>query len=267
MKDELFQNYDTTSITASAFVQQREKIKFTAFETLLKNFNKSFYGEKLYRGYRLIGVDGSSLSIHPDPTDADNYRQDRPEIKGFSHMHLNAFYDLLNKRYVDAFIQPGNKSNERYAKKEMVLRYDSQDKTIFIGDRGYENYNNFMHISKKRKNYLVRVKDRNSNGILSGLILPDEEEFDIDIDIILTRRNTNNVIQNPHIYKFMPQHQIFDFMDENKECNIQFRIVRIKLSEDNYEAIITNLDRNEFPAEDISIYITFDGALKHPLGI
>ena len=32
---------------------------------------------------------------------------------------------------------------------------------------------------------------------------------------------------------------------------MEIRIIRIKIGEDNYESIITNLDRNEFPTEDI----------------
>jgi hypothetical protein len=254
LKDELLQqfNYDPSTVTTSAFVQQRDKIKSSAFESLFHRFNQAFPEEKLYRGYRLLGIDGSSLSIFPDPKDMDNYRKDRSDIKGFSHLHLNACYDLLTRRYVDIIVQSGNKANERLAMKEMIKRHSSFEKTIFIADRGYENYNNFFHIQRKKQNYLIRVKDRDSNGILSGLVLPDEDEFDIDVDLILTRRNTNLVKDNPHLYKFMPQHQVFEFMDENKECPISFRVVRIKLTNGSYQAIITNLCRDTFSPEEIS---------------
>gem|GEM_PF-2670165 len=48
----------------------------------------------------------------------------------------------------------------------MVDRSPIKGKTIVISDRGYESYNNFAHIERKGWNYVIRVKDVNSSGIL-----------------------------------------------------------------------------------------------------
>ncbi len=63
----------------------------------------------------------------------------------------------------------------------MVDRLDLPCKAIYILDRGYEGYNTMTHIEESGNNYLIRVKDINSGGILSGYDLPDSE-FDIIVN-------------------------------------------------------------------------------------
>ena len=55
------------------------------------------------------------------------------------------------------------------------------ENVILVADRGYENYNIFAHAIEKGWKFAIRVKDKNSNGIASGLNLPPNDEFDIDI--------------------------------------------------------------------------------------
>ena len=61
LKCELMEFFDMNKNmpTVSAFVQQRNKISVTAFETLFHKFTESFPQQKLYKGYRLLAVDGS----------------------------------------------------------------------------------------------------------------------------------------------------------------------------------------------------------------
>ena len=80
----------------------------------------------------------------------------------------------------------------------------------------------------------------------------DNEEFDIDYEFIATKKQTKEVKAHKEIYKFMSTTSIFDHFEEgNPFYPVKIRIIRIKIGEDNYESIITNLDRNEFPTEDI----------------
>jgi hypothetical protein len=241
------QGYDANTATTSAFVQQRDKILPFAFEYLLQEFTKSYSGIKNYRGYRLLAVDGSSLLIDTNPNDPDTFFQSRPGERGFNLLHLNAMYDLCNRIYLDAVIQPGRHQNERRALVDMVQRSHLNGKVIVIADRNYESYNNFAHIEKKGWNYLIRVKDLGSNGILSGLSLPSDEEFDICVKRILTRKQTNEVKANPDIYKFLPSISTFDFLDaQNNFFPFSFRVVRFKITDDSYETVITNLESSDF---------------------
>lgn len=246
-------DYDVDMASSSAFIQQRSKLSPFAFEFLFNEFTYSFQDLKTYEGYRLLAVDGSDLNICHNPNDADTYFQSMPDSKGFNQLHLNAMYDLCNKLYVDVCIQPGKKVNEYRALTDMTDRSNISGDVIVIADRGYESYNVFAHIEKKGWYYAVRVKDIMSNGILSALQLPNEDEFDVNISIILTRKQTNETKSNPETYKFISKASTFDYLDLkiNKFYPITFRVVRFKITDDTYETIITNLDSEKYTPEKI----------------
>jgi hypothetical protein len=270
------QGYDVNTATTSAFVQQRNKILPSAVEFLFHNFTQAYTHIKDYRGYRLLAVDGSDLHIATDPADTDTYFQSQPNTKGFNLLHLNAAYDLCNRLYVDAIVQPRRLCNEGRALAAMVDRSPIKGKTIVTADRGYESYNNFAHVERKGWNYVIRVKDLDSNGILSGLCLPSSGEFDRDIHLILTKKQTKEVKAHPEIYRFVPSTSTFDFLDlqENLFYPISFRVVRFVLPNGAYETVITNLSAADFPADEIkSIYNMRWGietsfrALKYTVGL
>ena len=177
---------------------------------------------------------------------------------------------------MDTLIQPGRKENEFCAFCQMTDRFSYPGKTIFIADRGYESYNVFAHIERKVLNYLIRVKDKDSNGILGTIQLPQTNTFDIDIHKLLTRKQTNEVKAHTEKYHFLPKNSSFDFLDlhTNLYYDMDFRVVRLKISENSYECIITNLDRNTFPLEKIkTLYHMRWGIetsfrdLKHTIGL
>ena len=246
------QDYDVNTATSSAFVQQRDKILPRAFEYLLQKFTRFHLGIKKYRGYRLLAVDGSDLHIPTNPDDADTHYNSNPNGRGHNLLHLNAMYDLVNRIYVDSSIQPGRHQNESKALVDMIDRSEINDNVILIADRNYESYNNFAHIEQKGWNYLIRVKDLNSNGILSKLSLPLDGEFDICIRRILTKTQSNEVKNQPDIYKRLPYHTTFDFLDkQNKFYPIFFRVVRFKVADDIYQTVITNLTESDFSPQEL----------------
>lgn len=246
-------DYDVDMASSSAFLQQRNKLLPFAFEFIFNEFTHSFQDLKTYEGYRLLAVDGSDLNICYNPNDVDTYYQSIPNSKGFNQLHLNAMYDLCNKLYIDVCIQPGRKENEFRALADMTDRSNISGDVIVVADRGYESYNVFAHIEKKGWKYTIRVKDIMSSGILSALKLPDEDEFDVNINIILTKKQTKETKSNPEIYKIVSNTSTFDYLDLhiNKFYPITFRVVRFKITDDTYETIITNLDSNKFPPKFI----------------
>ena len=246
------QGYDPRVATSSAFVQQRDKILPLAFEFLLQQFTSSCANVKYFNGYRLLAVDGSSLNISHNPNDSDTYYRNAPHVKGFNQMHLNALYDLCSKIYVDAIVRPEKKKGECKSLVDMVDRSTIKDKVIIVGDRGFEAYNNLAHIERKGWHYVIRVKDASaSNSILSSVALPKDDEFDVSVSFVLTRKQTNEVKARPDIYKNIPSHGLFDFLDlhDNKFYPLSFRAVRVILPNGEYETLITNLDANAFPPD------------------
>ena len=173
--------------------------------------------------------------------------------KPYSAYHLNASYDLLESTYDDIIIQGEAKRDEHGAFCHLVDRYDSQ-KAIFIADRGYESYNVFEHVVQSRHKYLIRVRDIESQSSITRSLGPfPKGEFDIDVFKMLTLKQTKMTKACPDIYKFVPKTMRFDFMDkENPWYEFNCRVVRFKITENTYETVITNLDREEFSMEEIS---------------
>ena len=244
--------YNPDTATTSAFVQQRDKILPFAFEFLLHEFNQTFEHYKTYKGYRLLAVDGSDLNISHNPKDTSTYFQSHPEHKGFNLLHLNAMYDLCNKLYLDACIQPGREENEFKALTDMVDRSNLDKNTIIMADRGYESYNVLAHIQEKGWKYLIRIKDTTSKGMASSFRLP-VGEFDRNVYREITRKQTKEIKANPELYKFLPQNSTFDYLEAlgNDFYSMNFRVVRFKITEDTYETVITNLDADTFAPEEL----------------
>ena len=119
-----------------------------------------------------------------------------------------------------------------------------------MADSGYESFNTFAHLIRKGMYFVIRMKDINSNGILSAYDLPDSK-FDTHIRTTLTKRHTKETLGNPNTYTILQPSTDFDFLDENcMYYDIEFRIVRVRLDNGTYICIATNLSE-EFPLEEI----------------
>ena len=255
LKDGLLEYFDFDCLTPSnsAFNQRREQILSEAFEFLFHEFTDSFHeNHAAYKGCRLIACDGSDLCIAHNPKDKTTYFQSTPDGKGFNQLHLNVFYDLCSRIYMDAIIQPAREENEDRAMCDLIDRYLGST-AIFIADRNYENYNIFAHVQEKGMYYLIRVKDISSTGILRSITLPETAEFDVLKSITLTKKQTNEVKADKEKYKFIPATSTFDYLDlhTNKFYDLNMRIIRFSVTEGTYECIITNLPPDKFSADEI----------------
>ena len=255
MKKELLEyfQFDINTPTVSAFNQQRAKLLPEALSFLFDEFNKSFSEFKTYHGYRLIACDGSNLNIAKNPDDHSTYFHSTPNDRGYNRLHLNVLYDLCGKRYINGFIEPARKMNESQACIDMLKNTNSGTNMILIADRNYESFNIFEHAQLAGWKYVIRIKDRNSNGIASGLKLPKQEIFDIDYCLLITRSLRKEFKTYPKTYKFISKNQNFDYLPVGDKgvYPMNFRIVRFPISDGNYEMIVTNIKQNEFSIDKI----------------
>ena len=131
----------------------------------------------------------------------------------------------------------------------------------------------------------MRIKDTDSRGgIANGLDLPKGDEYDIFIDLHLSAGRTQEhweLYKNKNTYKHISHPENFDFfINESGEHDVlmfyqlPFRILKIKLSNETYETIITNLSAEDFPLEEVKrLYSMRWGIetsfrdLKYPLGL
>ena len=249
-------NLSNSMPTVSAFVQQRNKLDYSAFQALFHTFTNSVDEQALFKGYRLLAVDGSDLHTPTNKDEPGSYYKGANGQKPYNLFHLNALFDLQRKIYIDAVVQESRCGNEHKAFVEMLDRDKSTVPTIYIADRGYESYNNLAHIIEKGQKFLFRFKDRNGYGILSGLDLPNDQEFDVFISLGLTRKQTNEAKKSN--LKYLSHSVYFDFLPSTTRKTVpiipyylSFRVVRFKLSEDTYEVLITNLTEDEFSVSEL----------------
>lgn len=246
-----FFDFNKNTPSVSAFTQQRSKVLPEAFEYLFKSFtDDNLPTTNNYHGYRLIACDGSNLTIATNQKDPETFWERNQYGSIVNKLHLNAFYDVLNRIYTDVLVQTAADYNESRACATMIDR-SKLENVILVADRGYENYNIMSHAIEKGWKFLIRIKDVHSNGIASGLELPQTAVFDMDINLILTRNQTKSKKQAG--YKFMPTVQTFDYLPigSKEDYPISFRIARFKIADDSYETVITNLDRFCFSAEKL----------------
>lgn len=256
LRNELIDYFHCSANMASApaFVQRRAQLLPEALEYLFHRFTESTSKKQLYKGYRLLAADGSDLQIFADSKDADSYYPGTNGQKHYSMLHINAFYDILDRTYQDILIQKGRKTNENAALVQMVDR-SAVSKAILIADRNYEAYNGIAHMEKKGWKYLIRIRDT------AGMIYPFHFKPNCDLDawktITLTRNQTNAFKQmkaeDPAKYRCLPNSSPFDYIDmhDNKYYDLNVRFVRFRISDDAYETVITNLSADEFSAADI----------------
>ena len=244
-------DFDVDTPSVSAYTQQRSKVLPEAFEFLFNSFTQeNMSSTNNYKGYRLIACDGSNLTIATNPNDAETAYKSNQFGTITNHLHLNAFYDVLNRIYLDAVLQTASEYQEYRACINMMER-SSLNKAILIADRGYENYNVMAHAINKGWKFVIRIKDKNSNGIASGLNLPKTDIFDIDVSMTFTRQQTK--MTKMAGYRFMPTNQTFDYLPlKSKDTyTMSFRITRFSIADDSYEMLVTNLDRSEFSTNDL----------------
>ena len=247
--------------TSSAFIQQRDKLNVDAFAELFRRFALAFEDKKTYKGYKLYAVDGSDVLLWKDES-SDTYIKPHRNVKGemtdgHNMYHINAIYDLLNKVYVDASVTPKPTTNERQAFIDMFKTKQYDEKTLFIADRGYPSWNMFAHFKyKDNADYLIRYPN-NTASFLKDLPMA---EFDKDIATTVTTKQSlfgqdgytviytkKNKMKNRE-YTGGTKFKAWDFGEFE---DLQFRVVRFKITDDTYETIFTSLPREQFSLEEI----------------
>lgn len=214
--------------------------------------------QPLYNSVQKLAVDGSDLHIPTNPKDIDSYFAKTNEQRPYNLLHLNALYDVCSKVYTDTIIQKSRVSNENQALIDMVDRDKNTSSTLILADRGYESYNALAHIQEKGWKFLI------------------------DLHLSAGRTETHwELYKNKNQYKRISHPENFDyFVNEKGERDIYkfyhlpFRILKIKLDNNAFETIITNLPADEFALDEIKkLYSMRWGIetsfrdLKYPLGL
>ena len=270
LNTELFKAFSDINfrMTASAFEQQKAKLKPACFrEIMIKLSQAKAEPQLLDKQYRVVAIDGSDFD-QPFNPQSENVMQGK-DGRIYCQIHVNALYDVLNKLYLDLIFQPRQKMDEREAAVTMLKKLNKQEKDFLVlMDRGYSSFNLIENCNRlKHCQYVIRTKaNKGPGGAIKEIAAIPNRECDLDLSChvtslhryYLTHKNTEPLL---HLILHKKRHykevrskntrdQRWDFEDF---CNVKFRVCKFRINSpgaaDEWEVLITNLDRKQFPLE------------------
>ena len=206
-------------ISRQAFEQAREKISHTAF---LELFNKtveiglSTEDPKLYKGYRLLAIDGSTLMLENSEELKTHFGPTTPS-EGDIFARISTLSDVLNCFVVDADIGPFTIGERKMAISHIEkLEKITDTQSIIITDRGYWSPEIISMVIKNKGKLLMRVASNVSKKLLNN---PADK----------------GKIKIKYNQKFY-----------------ELRFYRFKLSSGAIETLVTNLDETEIDDNELA---------------
>ncbi|MGM9890257.1 MAG: IS4 family transposase [Floccifex porci] len=240
-----------------AFVRARDKISLRGIKLILQKLNKKMSYDKTFKGYRLLAIDGSKVSIYPNKKDDEiEKRKSKGDGKPSSLIHVSALFDVLNKVFIDCRVNKESEADELRDATQFI-KDNINDKNIFVCDRGYGGYNLFYNIMKTDQHFVIRIKDINSSTSISHrikkIIKDLNEEFDETVTLTFSRKASTS----PDVVVLSDKRREYDFFNDSKQGDIKMtlRFVRFRLEdakeEDSYECLVTNLSEEEMSVSDL----------------
>lgn len=208
-----------TECTKQAFSKGRQRIKVEAFQELSQTVVENFYKKaelSNWKGYQLFGIDGTRLNL-PCTKELDEIygaqtSQGAPQVQ----VLVSCVYDLLHGIIVDTCFAPC-RSSERDAAMAMMADFHVKNvkNPVFIMDRGYPSAELLNAIVTNGHKFIIRY---------SSEFIQNEEIVNDDVTIV-------------HTFK-------------KKKFSMKLRVLKIKLSEQEPEQLVTNIFDPSVSLED-----------------
>ncbi len=237
------------AISKSAFSKRRKLIGSNVFSAVLQHYNALCTDAQRFKGYRVLAIDGTAVNMPRNPN-SPTFVQNAGHPKGLNQFHVTPLYDVLNKTYLDAVIQPQPHMDEVGALLFFLAWYSFPEKTLIVGDRGFESYAVFASfIEKTSANFLIRVRTGGVAAMKPIAALP-LQEFDRDIAFTITTSQSKADKEKGYI---LVQNRTYDKAGAYRQhqqrwpfpspYQMNLRVLRFQLDTGEYETLVTNLPR------------------------
>lgn len=151
-------------VTAGAFTSARYKIKIDLFHDLNQELNKYIESlpPKLWKGFRLIAGDGTTVNLPVHKTTIEHFGLFRDTKLGGKTILANAgmLYDVLSNYVLASNISPF-KIGEKKIISQLIEETDLVN-SIIILDRSFCSFSSFKQLINKDLNFCVRLKTSDS---------------------------------------------------------------------------------------------------------
>ncbi|WP_461640385.1 IS4 family transposase [Labilibaculum euxinus] len=179
--------YDVPSeirqVTASAFSQCRDKIMYTAFQSIFESVVHYFYSGfafKKYQGLRLIAIDGSVFTLPKTKATIKEFGENVLSKDGkWIKAQVSFATDVLNNICVDAVIGK-YKENEM---QQAVSMFDNLgENNLLLFDRGYFSRKFFKSVYLTTNQFCFRLQSHASKKVMD-FINSNENDIVTEINI------------------------------------------------------------------------------------
>lgn len=208
-----------TSYTSSAFTQSRKKIKPELFSYMMGELSKEFYSDndervKLWKGFRLLAVDGSTLEL-PNVASLSLVFGRYKNQYGLGKVlaRCSVLYDLENEMVLDGVLSNPKTGERALAKSHIKVLKESNFKELILFDRGYSSFDLVYSLVESNIAFVMRVK----------------ELFNTEVKQFHDSKTTEDVIE------------ISAGTGRSSTGKIQVRIIKILLDNGEVELLITSL--------------------------
>jgi hypothetical protein len=218
--DEFMRQKGVETMSRQAFSKSRENIDPYAIARLNRKVIEKFENEDsevlTYKGYRLIGVDGTIIDLPntPELREAYGFSSNASGKEYAKALSVMAF-DVLNKLILEAGLDRYDDGEKTLIMTVVdALMADGYKNTILLLDRGYPSFKLFEKLESCGMKYLIRV----STNSLAEINTVNEDEKEIRI--------------------------------ERQDQTVKLRVVNIPLKSGEVEKLVTNLPI-EFSREEL----------------
>ena len=254
-------------VSTSAYVQRKSQLSPACFKHILTVFNQNLFNIQLFdHHYRLFAIDGSDFNQIWNPKSNNIVQASSHKKKPYCQIHVNALYDLLNNTYQDCIFQPKSEMDERKAAVQMLKALNCGPYIVTM-DRGYTSFNMIENCNRLPNcHYIIRTK-AGQGGVKEITTLPDQE-CDREISCLVTTSNyyyiTHKASENIHHVQHHYR-QYIKYRSKNTQdlswnfgelCTIKFRACKFRINDaksgkEEWEVVLTNLDRKNYPLKRI----------------
>ncbi|MBD3639240.1 MAG: IS4 family transposase [Crocinitomicaceae bacterium] len=221
----------TNKMTSSAFVQSRKKLKPDLFYDLNQVILKEYYTDndenvKLYKGMRVLSIDGSTLGLPFSKDILKHYStyNNQNKTEDVDLGRVSVLYDVLNNMVLDGYLRPFSQGENTIAMEH--IQY-AQKGDLIIMDRNYPSFNLAWHMQQQGIDFLFRCQTGFSNKVKEFYESGKRDEI---IHIQAKRKKS---------FKNLPY---------DRTSYLKVRMLRIELDSGEAEILMTSLlDKKEFP--------------------
>ncbi|MBM6873571.1 IS4 family transposase [Lactobacillus crispatus] len=254
-------------VSTSAYVQRKSQLSPACFKHILTVFNQNLFNIQLFdHHYRLFAIDGSDFNQIWNPKSNNIVQASSHKKKPYCQIHVNALYDLLNNTYQDCIFQPKSEMDERKAAVQMLKALNCGPYIVTM-DRGYTSFNMIENCNRLPNcHYIIRTK-AGKGGVKEITTLPDQE-CDREISCLVTTSNyyyithkaSENIHHVQHHYRQYIKYRSKNTQDLSWDfgelCTIKFRACKFRINDaksgkEEWEVVLTNLDRKNYPLKRI----------------